>query len=84
LIKFEIDKFRDYIKNKKEKIRSQKNLIEKMIKEEEQLDEMFLDEISKELDKNEKEEEEKIKYKYEQQNSKFKNIEEKNNENKKI
>ncbi len=55
-----------------------------MIKEEEQLDEMFLDEISKELDKNEKEEEEKIKYKYEQQNSKFKNIEEKNNENKKI
>lgn len=74
LIKFEIDKFRDYIKNKKDKIRNQKNLLEKMIKEEEQLDDVFLDEISKELEKNEKEEEEKNKQKYEEQKAKFNNL----------
>ena len=36
MIKFEIDKFRDYIKGKKEKIRTQKNIVEKMIREEEE------------------------------------------------
>ena len=54
LIKFELDKFRDYIKTKKEKIRKTKNIIEKIIREEEELENMFIDEISKELDKHDK------------------------------
>ena len=58
MIKFEIDKFRDYIKNKKEKIRTQKSIVEKMIREEEELDDMFISEIAQEMDKREKEEEE--------------------------
>lgn len=57
LIKFELDKFRDYIKTKKEKIRKTKNIIEKIIREEEELENMFIDEISKELDKQDKDEE---------------------------
>lgn len=63
LIKFEIDKFRDYIKNKKEKIRTQKTIVEKMIREEEELDDMFISEIAQEMDKREREEEEMSKRK---------------------
>ena len=73
MIKFEVDKFRNYIKNKKNKIRTQKNLLEKMIEEEEQLDDMFIDEISKELDKKEKEEEAIMRQKYEIQDAKLDN-----------
>lgn len=75
LIQFEIDKFRDYIKNKKEKIRTQKNLLEKMMQEEEQLEKMFMNEIADELDKKEKQEEELTKKKYEEQRSNHFNIE---------
>lgn len=57
LIKFELDKFRDYIKTKKEKIRKTKNIVEKILREEEELENMFIDEISKELDKQDKDEE---------------------------
>ena len=55
MIKFEIDKFRDYIKNKKDKIRIQKTIVEKMIREEEDAEDMFISEIAQEMDKREKE-----------------------------
>ena len=70
MIKFEIDKFRDYIKNKKEKIRSQKTIVEKMIREDEELDDLFISEIAQEMDKRDKQEEEMSKQKEAKLNSK--------------
>lgn len=60
LIKFEIDKFRSYIKDKKDKIRTTKNIVDKLIKEDQEMEEVYIDEISKELEKMEKEEEKNI------------------------
>jgi hypothetical protein len=74
LIKFEIDKFRDYIKNKKDKIRIQKTIVEKMIREEEDLDDMFISEITQEMDKREKEDGGVNKKKEESLNNKFGNV----------
>ena len=60
LIKFEIEKFREYVKGKKDKIRNTKTIVERLIKEDKEMEDVYLDEISKELEKREIEEEEKI------------------------
>ena len=60
LIKFEIDKFRNYIKDKKDKIRTTKNIVEKLIIEDQEMEDIYIDEISRELEKREIEEESSI------------------------
>ena len=82
LIKFEVDKFRNYIKDKKDKIRNTKNIVETLIKEDQEMESIYLDEISKELEKREIEAEKENKEINDKKYSDFvTKIEDRNNEN---
>ncbi len=55
-----MDDFRDYITTKKKQIQHNKTNVERLLRKESELDHIFIEEISKELEKQEKEEDKKL------------------------
>lgn len=55
-----IEDFRDYISEKKKHLLLHKSKVERMLREEELLDNIFIDELSKEMDKEENKKDDKL------------------------